>query len=55
MLIGLLAALNLAALAAGERVVLENAHLHYTITSDGKNSEFVDLATGFDYLRRETV
>ena len=55
MLIGLLAALNLAALAAGERVVLENAHLHYAITSDGKNSEFVDLATGFDYLRRETV
>jgi hypothetical protein len=55
MLIGLLAALHPAALGAGERVVLENAHVHYTITSDGKNAEFIDRTSGIDYLRRETV
>jgi hypothetical protein len=55
MLIGLLVTVNLAAWAAEDRVVLENAHFRYTITSDGKNSQFVDLASGVDYLRRETV
>jgi hypothetical protein len=54
-LIGLLAALSLAALAAEDRVVLENAFVKYTVSSDGKNLGFVDRATGFDYLRRETV
>lgn len=35
-------------------VVLENAHMRYTISSNGKNLGFVDLATGVNYLNRIT-
>jgi hypothetical protein len=52
MLIGLLAALNMPAAAAQDRVVVENAHVRYTISSDGKNLGLVDCASGIDYLRR---
>ncbi len=55
MLIGLLAALSLAALAAEDRAVLENAFVKYTVSSDGKNMGFVNRVTGVDYLRREPV
>ena len=55
MMIGLLAWLNLAALSAQDKIVLENASVKYTISSNGKNLGFIDLATGSDYLRRETV
>ena len=34
-------------------VVIENAHVRYTISADGKNLAFVDRLTGVDYLRRE--
>ena len=55
LLIGLLAALNAAGLAAEDSVVLENAFIKYTLSPDGKNLGFVDRATGVDYLRREPV
>jgi len=35
-------------------VVIENAHVRYTISADGKNFAFVDRVTGTDYLRRDT-
>lgn len=31
-------------------IVIENPHLRYTISSEGKNLAFVDRATGVDYL-----
>jgi len=36
-------------------VVLENAHLRYTISSDGRNLGFVARTTGIDYLKRDAV
>lgn len=36
-------------------VVIENAQLRYTISADGRNLGFVDLATGTDYLKRDAV
>lgn len=36
-------------------VVIENAHLRYTISADGRNLGFVDRATGTDYLKRDAV
>ena len=35
-------------------VVIENAHLRYTVSSEGKNLAFIDRSTGVDYLNRET-
>ena len=34
-------------------IVIENAHVRYTISSEGKNIGFLDLASGTDYLRRD--
>jgi hypothetical protein len=33
-------------------IVLENAHVRYTVSSSGKNLGFVDLTTGINYLDR---
>ena len=52
--IGLIAVLNVVVSAADE-IVLENAHVKYTISSEGKNLAFVDRASGVDYLRRDTA
>jgi hypothetical protein len=35
-------------------VVIENSHVRYIISEDGKNLAFLDRATNTDYLRRET-
>jgi len=35
-------------------VVIENAHLRYTISAEGQNLTFIDRATGVDYLKRDT-
>jgi hypothetical protein len=50
--VGSLPTLHPAVLAA-ESLVLENASLKWTISSDGKNLGFIDRATGLDYLRRD--
>ncbi|MGA2863868.1 MAG: hypothetical protein ABSF95_05220 [Verrucomicrobiota bacterium] len=50
-ILGLFAAANAAAAAQGT-VVIENAHVSYTVSPGGKNLGFVDRATGLDYLRR---
>ncbi len=34
--------------------VIENAHVRYTISGEGKNLAFIDRASGVDYLRRDT-
>ena len=34
-------------------IVLENAHVRYTISSDGRNLRFIDRATGTDYLKHD--
>lgn len=34
-------------------IVIENAHVRYVISADGKNLAFVDRATGVDYLKRD--
>jgi hypothetical protein len=54
-LVPVVAALNMMAAAAGDNVVLENTHLNYTVSSDGKNLGFIDRASGIDYLRREVA
>jgi hypothetical protein len=33
-------------------IVIENAHMRYTVSSSGKNLGFVDLTTGINYLDR---
>jgi len=43
-------ALGAALATAQADVVLENAHLRYTISEEGKNLSFVDRATAIDYL-----
>ena len=37
------------------QVVLENTHFRYVIAPDGTNLQFVDTATGTDYLKRDTA
>src|SRR4030042_2241221 len=32
-------------------IVIENAHVRYTISAEGRNLGFADLATGTDYLK----
>jgi hypothetical protein len=54
-LISLFAAFNVAAAATEHQVVLENAHIKYTVSSDGRNLGFVDRASGIDYLRRDVA
>ena len=53
-LLALLIALTTAAAASEGPIVLENAHVRYTISPDGKNLGFVDRATDIDYLRPGT-
>ena len=35
-------------------IVIENAHLRYTISPEGRNIAFIDRASGADYLRGDT-
>ena len=40
-----------AGIAEEAPIVIENAHVRYVISADGKNLAFVDRATGVDYLK----
>jgi len=42
-----------AGIAQDGPIVIENAHVRYTISADGKNVAFVDRASGIDYLKRD--
>ncbi len=48
--------LSAASLALGQpsSILLESEHLAYRISTNGTNLEFVDRASGLDYLRKET-
>lgn len=35
-------------------VVIENTHIRYSISPEGKNLSFIDRGSGVDYLRRDT-
>lgn len=50
-LAGWLLTLRLAAADAPPNVVIQNAHVCYTISAEGRNLGFVDRTTGTDYLR----
>ena len=51
--LGILAAYLSAATAQQAPIVIENTHLRYTISAEGKNLAFTDRATGVDYLKRD--
>jgi hypothetical protein len=52
-LLGAVAVSVLGADAPPPPIVLENTHVRYVVSADGKNLEFIDHATGLDYLRRD--
>jgi len=52
-ILGVFAVYSSAATAEQAPIVIENAHLRYTISAEGKNLAFVDRATGVDYLKRD--
>ena len=52
-ILGLLAVSWSGAIAQPAPIVLENPHVRYTISAEGKNLAFIDRATGVDYLRRD--
>jgi len=45
---------SLTGFAQPSSIVIENAHLRYSISSRGRNLAFIDRSTGVDYLNRET-
>ena len=50
--LGVLAVYSSAGMAQQAPIVIENPHLRYTISSEGRNLAFVDRATGVDYLKQ---
>jgi hypothetical protein len=52
--LGLLAVLSSASSAQQGIIVLENAHVRYSVSAEGRNLAFIDRASGVDYLRRDT-
>jgi len=52
--LGILAVYASAATAQQASIVIENAHLRYTISPEGRNLAFADRATGVDYLKHDT-
>jgi hypothetical protein len=49
----MLAIYSSAGIAQQAPIVIENAHLRYTISAEGQNLAFVDRTTGVDYLKRD--
>ncbi len=54
-IVGMLAVYSSAAMAQPAPIVMENSHLRYTISAEGKNLAFVDRATGVDYLKHDVL
>lgn len=52
--LGLLLVCSSASGAQQDPIVIENAHVRYTISGEGRNFAFIDRASGVDYLRRDT-
>lgn len=51
--LGILAVYSSATIAQQAPIVLENPHVRYTISAEGKNLAFVDRSTGVDYLKHD--
>jgi hypothetical protein len=51
--LGILAFHATAGMGQPAAVVIENAHLRYTISAEGRNLAFIDCTTGADYLRHD--
>jgi len=51
--LGLLAVCSSASSAGQGPIVIENAHVRYTISAEGRNLAFVDRALETDYLRHD--
>ena len=51
---GLLVVCSSAYAAIQSHIMIENAHVRYSISAEGKNLGFVDRASGIDHLRRDT-
>jgi len=51
--LGILAIYSSAGMAQQAPIVIENAHVRYTISAEGQNLAFVDRATGIDYLKHD--
>jgi len=52
--LGILLICPLMSFAKQNPIVIDNAHMRYTISAEGKNLGFVGRATGIDYLKRDT-
>ncbi len=53
-ILGLLLVCSSTYAAKQSHIVIENAHVRYSISAEGKNLGFVDLASGINYLDRNT-
>jgi len=51
--LGILLTYASAGFAQQDPITIENAHVRYSISAEGKNLAFVDRATGVDYLNRD--
>ena len=53
--LGLLVVCSSASSAQQGPIVIENAHVRYTVSAEGRNLAFVDRASGIDYLKRDKL
>ncbi|MCP4611242.1 MAG: hypothetical protein GY845_21235 [Planctomycetes bacterium] len=53
-ILGLLVVCSSAYAARDSHIVIENEHVRYLISAEGKNLGFIDRATGIDYLKRNS-
>ncbi len=53
-ILGLFVVCSSAYAARQSHIVIENTHVRYSISAEGKNLGFVDRASGIDHLRRDT-
>ncbi|MCU0918062.1 MAG: hypothetical protein MUC88_26395 [Planctomycetes bacterium] len=51
--LGIVAVCSLTGIAQQSPIVIEDPHLRYTISAEGRNLAFVDRTTGVDYLKRD--
>jgi len=51
--LGILAVYSSEGIAQQAPIVIENTHLRYTISAEGKNLAFADRTTGVDYLKQD--
>ncbi|MHC4627426.1 MAG: hypothetical protein ACYTDV_10640, partial [Planctomycetota bacterium] len=51
--LGLIAVCSSAGSTGQGPIVIENAHVRYTISAEAKNLAFVDRTSGTDYLKKD--